>query len=105
MFFVEDLRKGHDKTRSKLECGNLCCKSQLPLRNLCYCWFPSKALGINIHAIKSNWSDSGDHGSLVHINRPHGNYFNAIQYKKKRDMYSVLGFICTLLILTEIKLM
>jgi hypothetical protein len=33
--------------------------------------------------MKSNWSDSGDHGSLAHINRPHGNYFSAIEYKKK----------------------
>jgi hypothetical protein len=42
------------------------------------------ASGINIHAIKFNWSDSGDHGSLVHINRPHVDYFNATEYKRER---------------------
>jgi len=42
------------------------------------------ALGINIHAIISNWGGSGDHGSLVHINRPHVNYFNATEYKRER---------------------
>lgn len=85
---MKDLCKGHDKTRTKLEIGNLSRKSQLPLWNLWYCSSPGEAVSFRNKHTFHNWSDSGDHGSLVHVNRPHIDYFNATQYKRERERHA-----------------